>query len=37
MAFVMTKAPPEDENGSDSLQGKYELRGKRKGDTISEW
>jgi hypothetical protein len=37
MAFVMTKATQEDEDGIDSLQGKYELRGKRKGDTISEW
>lgn len=32
-----TKALREDENGTNGLQGKYELRGKRKGDTISEW
>ncbi|KAJ5167538.1 uncharacterized protein N7482_006319 [Penicillium canariense] len=25
------------ENAADSSQGKYELRGKRKGDTIAEW
>lgn len=37
MAIVMTRALQEDENGTDSSQGKYELRGKRKGDTISEW
>jgi hypothetical protein len=33
----MTKELREDKNVTDGLQGKYELRGKRRGDTISEW
>jgi hypothetical protein len=37
MTKVMTRVLHQDKYGSDGSQGKYEFRGKRRGDTIAEW